>query len=582
MNQQDIQILRLAIAQINTTVGDLDGNTQKIINYIGRAKEAGADIVTFPELAIPGYPPEDLLLKNGFVRNNLECLQQIIEATEGITAIVGYVDQAQDDIFNAAAVITDGALQGVHHKWFLPNYGVFDEERYFKSGSKTAVYEGYGTIFGVEVCEDSWYAEGPHRNQALIGNAELVIIVNASPFYAGKWHFREEMIATRATDNQCFFAYGNLVGGQDELVFDGHSLVFGPDGRVICRGPAFEEDLLLVDLDMNESRHQRLIDTRRKQAQEHAQTCGGIVERIQLPPVESPSQRPPVPPCCHDAPERLEEIYDALKLGTRDYVEKNGFKKTVLGLSGGIDSALTAVIAADALGPDRVAAAVMPSEFSSDETQSDAVKMAEELGIQHYWIPIEDIFETYLKTLAGPFEGTQPGVAEENVQARIRGNLLMALSNKFDWLVLTTGNKSELATGYSTLYGDMAGGFNVLKDVPKTLVYELSHYRNGIGHVILDSIIERAPSAELRPNQKDVDTLPPYEVLDPIIHAYVEEDKSVAEIVAQGSDRSIVDRVVRMVDRNEYKRRQAPPGVKITPKAFGKDRRLPITNKYRE
>lgn len=582
MNQQEIQTLRLAIAQINTTVGDLDGNTRKIIDYIGRAKEAGADIVTFPELAITGYPPEDLLLKNGFVRNNLECLQRIIESTKGITAIVGYVDQAGDDIFNAAAVITDGNLAGVHHKWFLPNYGVFDEQRYFKAGSETKVYEGYGTVFGVEVCEDSWYAEGPHRVQALAGDAELIIIVNASPFHAGKWHFREEMIATRATDNQCFFAYGNLIGGQDELVFDGHSLVFAPDGRVVCRGPAFEEDLLLVDLDVAESRHARLVDTRRRQAQEHLCEDRTVLERVQLPPIDRPIDRPALPPCFHDAPDRLKEIYDALKLGTRDYVDKNGFKKVVLGMSGGIDSALTAVIAADALGKDRVAVAVMPSEFSSDATQSDAVKMAEELGVQCYWIPIEDIFESYLRTLSGPFEGTQPGVAEENVQARIRGNLLMALSNKFGWLVLTTGNKSEIAVGYSTLYGDMAGGFNVLKDVPKTLVYELSHYRNGISHVILDSIIERAPSAELRPNQKDVDTLPPYEVLDPIIHAYVEEDKSVAEIAAMGFDRATVDRVVRMVDRNEYKRRQAPPGVKITPKAFGKDRRLPITNKYRE
>lgn len=576
------QPLRLAIAQINTTVGDMDGNTRKIIDYIARAKEAGADIVTFPELSITGYPPEDLLLKNGFVRHNIECLHKIIEHAKGITAIVGFVDEVGDDIFNAAAVITDGTLAGVHHKFFLPNYGVFDEERYFQSGNKHIVFEGYGTIFGVEVCEDSWYAEGPHRLQSLVGDAELIIVVNASPFHAGKWHFREEMVSTRTTDNQCFFVYGNLVGGQDELVFDGHSLVVGPDGQVICRGPAFEEAMFIVDLDMNEVKHRRIVDTRRKQAKEHVDAHGVLVERIQLPPVERPAQKPPLPPCLHQAPERLKEIYDALILGTRDYVDKNGFQKVVFGMSGGIDSAITAVIAADALGKERVVAVVMPSQFSSDATQGDAVKMAEELGIQHYCIPIEQIFGSYLSTLADPFKGTQPGIAEENIQARIRGTLLMALSNKFGWLVLTTGNKSEIAVGYSTLYGDMAGGFNVLKDVPKTLVYELSHYRNSLGHVILDSIIERAPSAELRPGQKDVDSLPPYEILDPIIHAYVEEDKSVSEIVAQGFDHATVDRVVRMIDRNEYKRRQAPPGVKITPKAFGKDRRLPITNKYRE
>ena len=580
--------MRIAIAQINMTVGDLNGNTDKIIDYIGRAREVGADIVTFPELAITGYPPEDLLLKNGFVQNNLICLNRIIDATQGITAVVGFVDLGDDDIFNAAAVISNGQLMGIHHKFHLPNYGVFDEERYFQSGDSTLVYEHSGIIFGVEVCEDSWYAEGPHYQQALVGDAHIIIVINSSPFHAGKWKFREEMIATRATDNACFFVYGNLIGGQDELVFDGHSMVFGPDGRVICRGPAFEEVMITVDLDTNEALHQRLIDTRHREAREKALVTEPEVPCIEIPPtcgkseIRNPKSEIELPSCLWEAPERLEEIYQALVLGTRDYVQKNGFQKIVLGLSGGIDSAITAVIAADALGTDKVVAVVMPSQFSSSETQNDAVKMAEGMGIQHYVIPIKQVFEAYLETLAGPFAGTQQDVAEENLQARTRGNILMALSNKFGWLVLTTGNKSELATGYSTLYGDMAGGFNVIKDVPKTLVYELSAYRNTISHVIPDTIIERPPTAELRPNQKDIDTLPPYEVLDPIIEAYVEEDKSIAEIVTMGFDEELVRRVVKMSDRNEYKRRQSPPGIKITPKAFGKDRRLPITNKYRE
>jgi len=575
--------LRVAIAQINMTVGDLDGNTDKIVHYIGRAREMAADVVAFPELAITGYPPEDLLLKNGFVRRNMECLRSIISTAKGITAVVGFVDLDGDDLFNAAAVISDGELMGVHHKVHLPNYGVFDEERYFRPGRDTQVYELDGAVFGVEICEDSWYAEGPHRLQALVGDAQIIIVINSSPFHAGKWQFREEMLATRASDNSCFFVYGNLVGGQDELVFDGHSMVFGPDGRAICRGPAFEEALVLADLDVNEVLHRRLAEARHREEKEQALAGGppGQVERIQILPIPRKSPRPELPPCLLEPPGRLEEIYKALMLGTRDYVDKNGFQRVALGLSGGIDSALTAVIAADALGPERVVAVVMPSEFSSPETQSDAVKLAEALGTERYWIPIREVFEAYKATLADAFAGRPPDVAEENLQARTRGNILMALSNKFGWLVVTTGNKSELAVGYTTLYGDMAGGFGILKDVPKTVVYELANYRNSLGHVIPESIIRRAPSAELRPGQKDVDTLPPYEILDPIIHAYVEEDKSVAEIVEMGFDEQVVRRVVRMSDRNEYKRRQSAPGIKITPKAFGKDRRLPITNKYR-
>jgi len=576
--------LRVAIAQINMAVGDLDGNTDKIIDRIGRAREMAADIVIFPELAITGCPPEDLLLKNGFVRRNIECLHRITGAAKDITAVVGFVDLDGDDLFNAAAVVSGGKLMGVHHKVHLPNYGVFDEERYFRPGRGTHVYELDEVVFGVEICEDSWYAEGPHKLQALLGDAQVIIVINSSPFHAGKWRFREEMLATRASDNSCFFVYGNLVGGQDELVFDGHSMVFGPDGRLICRGPALEEALVLADLDVNEVLHRRLAEARRREEKEQALAGPppGQVERIQVPPIPRVTPRPELPPCLLEAPGRLDEIYKALMLGTRDYVDKNGFQRVVLGLSGGIDSALTAVIAADALGPERVVAVVMPSEFSSPETQSDAVKLAEALGIQRHWIPIREVFEAYKATLADAFAGRPPDVAEENLQARTRGNILMALSNKFGWLVLTTGNKSELAVGYTTLYGDMAGGFGILKDVPKTMVYELANYRNSLGRIIPESIIRRAPSAELRPGQKDVDTLPPYEILDPIIHAYVEEDKSVAEIVEMGFDEEVVRRVVRMSDRNEYKRRQSPPGIKITPKTFGKDRRLPITNKYRE
>ncbi|MBP6964364.1 MAG: NAD+ synthase [Armatimonadetes bacterium] len=569
--------VRIAIAQINATVGDLDGNTRRITDCIGRAREAWAEVVSFPELAITGYPPEDLLLKNGFVRGNMECLERIVAASRGIISIVGFVEQ-DVRLYNSAAVISDGELIGVHRKVHLPNYGVFDEDRYFEPGGSLRVFEALGTVFGVEVCEDSWHPDGPHKPMAAAG-AEIIIVVNSSPFHAGKWKTREEMLSSRASDNRCFFVYGNLVGGQDELVFDGHSMVFGPDGRTICRGPSCEEALVLVDLDPQEARHLRGDEA-------PSELSDAAVERVQVrtppPSLMRSEERPALPSCLTEPPERLEEIYKALTLGTRDYVEKNGFERVVLGMSGGVDSALTAVIAADALGKERVVAVVMPSRYSSEGTQSDAVSTSERIGIEHRLIPIEQVFEAYLETLADDFAGTGQGIAEENLQARARGNILMALSNKFGWLVLTTGNKSEISVGYSTLYGDMAGGFNPLKDVPKTLVYELANYRNSLGQVIPQSIIERAPSAELRPDQRDEDSLPPYDVLDPILHAYVEEDKCAADIAAMGFDGATVERVARMVDRSEYKRRQAPPGVKITPKAFGKDRRLPITNRYQE
>lgn len=571
--------LRVALAQLNFTVGDISGNSKKIIANIADARDKGADIVVFPELAITGYPPEDLLLKQGFLDDNLAALDQIALSTEGITAIVGFVDVGKD-IYNSAAIIHDGKVVGIQHKFFLPNYGVFDEDRYFQAGTKISTYTLGNVTFGVEVCEDVWYANGPHAAEALLGGAQLIIDINSSPYYAKKWRFREMMLGTRAVDNTCSIVYLNAVGGQDELIFDGQSMVISPSGDVLFRAKAFEEQLAIVDIDLSPIWHKRLVDPRRRKMK--LKSAGSLeIPEIVLESKQSCEKSTPETQSA-EPPNELEEIYEALVLGTRDYVNKNGFKEVILGLSGGIDSALLAAIAHDALGADRVRVIIMPSEYSSNETQSDAEIMAQELGIRYDRIAISDVFNSYKQTLAEVFKGTQSDIAEENLQARIRGNFLMALSNKFNLLVLTTGNKSELACGYSTLYGDMAGGFAVIKDVPKTLVFKLARYRNTIKHIIPDSIIERAPSAELKPDQTDQDTLPPYEILDPIIEAYVEDDHSIKEIVAMGFDEETVRRVVRMIDRNEYKRRQAAPGIKITPKAFGRDRRLPITNRYRE
>lgn len=574
-----IDSLRVAMAQLNFTVGDIAENKNKIISNINLAKEQGADIVVFPELALTGYPPEDLLLKQSFIDDNINAINEIASASKGITAVVGFVD-ADKDIYNSAAIIHDGEIVGIQHKYFLPNYGVFDEDRYFQAGSGASVYTLGKVTFGVEICEDVWYASGPHTLETLLGGAQLIIDINSSPYNAGKWRFREMMLGTRAMDNSCAIVYLNTVGGQDELVFDGNSMVIGSDGSVLFRAKGFEEQLAIVDIDLSSIWHRRLVDPRRRKSRR--KNLGVIdVPEVSLEPIQSCKKEFSKTKSSQPLGE-LEEIYSALVLGTRDYVNKNGFKEVILGMSGGVDSAMVAAIACDALGPDRVRVIIMPSEFSSNETQSDAEIMAQNLGIRYDRIAIHNIFDSYKGALSDVFKGTQSGVAEENLQARIRGNLLMALSNKFGLLVLTTGNKSELACGYSTLYGDMAGGFAVIKDVPKTMVYKLANYRNSIGHVIPDSIIERAPSAELRPNQKDQDTLPPYEILDPIIEAYVEEDRSAKEIIAMGFDEEIVRKAVRMIDRNEYKRRQAAPGVKITPKAFGRDRRLPITNRYRE
>src|SRR3990170_2018135 len=572
-----MRALRLGLGQINATVGDLGGNTARIKEYIDRARELGVDLLAFPELALTGYPPEDLLLKPHFIQDNLRHLQEIVAHSQGIACVVGFVD-AKEDLYNAAAVIHDGQLVGVYHKNYLPNYGVFDENRYFQAGRETPVYAIGGVHIGVNICEDIWYPTGPTTYQVQ-GGAEVVVNISSSPYYAGKSQLREKMLITRASDEAVFVAYINMVGGQDELLFDGQSIIVDERGVLLARGRAFEEDLVVADLDIDRVFHSRLHDPRRRKERLEGERPPRIVVSTSRP--DTP--RPPPTPTIHPLLDPVEEVYHALVLGTRDYVRKNGFKRVVIGLSGGIDSSLVAAIASDALGPENVTGVAMPSPYSSPRSRADAKTLAENLGIEFKTIPITPLYKQYLKTLEPPFRGTKPGVAEENIQARIRGNLLMALSNKFGWMVLTTGNKSELATGYATLYGDMAGGFAVLKDVPKTLVYKLAQFRNGgKWKPIPRAIFLKPPSAELRPNQMDSDTLPPYETLDPILQAYVEEDRSQEEIVTQGFDRRTVERVVEMVDRNEYKRRQAPPGIKITPRAFGMDRRLPITSGYRE
>jgi NAD+ synthase (glutamine-hydrolysing) len=574
-------MLSIALAQINTIVGNLTGNTEKILSHLDRARELGVDLIAFPELAVPGYPPEDLLLKPSFVEANLQALDRIARAADGLTAIVGYVDR-DDDIYNAAAVLDRGQVAGVYHKTYLPNYSVFDEERYFRSGECPLVFQLGEAKVGVNICEDIWYPAGPTKTQALAG-AQLVVNISASPYHAGKGLSRERMLATRAADNVVFMAFCNLVGGQDELVFDGGSVIVDELGNVIARAALFEEDLLVADLDLGAVFRQRLHDPRLRKERASLSTEAAQCITLAPPPTRL---KPPSPLSAHIAPrpDRPAEVYGALVLGVGDYVRKNGFQRVVIGLSGGIDSALTACIAVDALGAGNVTTVFMPSRYSSTASEEDARQLAAALGIDYRTIPIDSTFQAYLDVLAGPFAGTEPGVAEENVQARIRGNILMALSNKFGWMVLTTGNKSEMSVGYATLYGDMAGGFAAIKDVPKDLVYALSRYVNEreAREVIPQRIFDKAPTAELRHNQTDQDTLPPYPVLDGILHAYVEEDRSLEQIVALGYDRETAIDVIRMVDRAEYKRRQAPPGIRITPRAFGKDRRLPITNRYRE
>jgi NAD+ synthase (glutamine-hydrolysing) len=576
-----MRTLRIGLCQINTTVGDIEGNTKKILDYIGRGKKMGADLLAFPEMAITGYPPEDLLLMPKFIEANLKAVKRIAQATTSITALVGFVDK-DGDISNAAALLHDGKMMAVYSKTFLPNYGVFDEDRYFQPGKENFIFTLRSTPIGPSICEDLWYPGDPIRTQALLGGAELIVNISSSPFQAGKSAFREKMISTRASDNAAIVAYCNLVGGQDELVFDGGSVIFDQTGTLIARGKQFEEDLVLADLDMEAVFRMRLHDPRIRR--ERLANGEKSLKRIDLPDQSLPvRRRAPVPKRENKPLNRLSEIYAALVLGTGDYIRKNGFKRVLVGLSGGIDSALTATIAADGLGKEGVVGVAMPSQYSSRESLEDAKLLAKKLGIKFMAIPITEIYQSYLKTLSASFKGLKPDVTEENIQARIRGNLLMALSNKFGWLVLTTGNKSEMSVGYCTLYGDMAGGYAVLKDVPKTLVYELAQYRNKKeGKALIPkNVLVKAPSAELRPNQKDEDSLPPYSVLDPILQAYVEEDKGVEDIAKMGFKESMIKEVIQMVDRNEYKRRQSPPGVKITHRALGKDRRLPVTNKYR-
>ncbi len=574
--------LRLAMAQINVVVGDIQGNTEKILEWIARAREANADIVTFPELALTGYPPEDLLLKPQFIDANLSALQKIVAVTDGITVVVGFVDR-KDDIFNAAAIARDGKLVTAYHKIYLPNYGVFDEFRYFQAGSRCPVLQMGRATIGVSICEDIWYPDGPVFMQALSGGAEVIINISSSPYHAGKRHWRERMLATRASDNIVIVAYNNLVGGQDELVFDGDSLVFNENGDLIARGKQFQEDLVVVDLDIESVFRMRLHDPRRRQQKFDAETSPEIFRL----PIVGTVRTAPASRGALQLPEPLSEdaeIYEALVLGTRDYVLKNGFKKVVLGLSGGIDSALTAVIAVDALGSDNVIGVLMPSEYSSKGSVEDSARLGKNLCIETLTISITEVFASFKLALKAAFNGASPDVTEENLQARIRGTYLMALSNKFGWLVLSTGNKSEVSSGYCTLYGDMAGGFAVLKDVMKTTVFRLAEHCNRVAgrERIPKAVIEKPPSAELRPHQLDTDSLPAYEVLDPILKAYVEEDRSFSEMIDMEFDEQLVRRVIRMVDTNEYKRRQAAPGVKITPRAFGRDRRMPITNRFKQ
>ncbi|HYM46509.1 MAG TPA: NAD+ synthase [Solirubrobacteraceae bacterium] len=563
--------MRLALCQMNATVGDIAGNAQRILAGLRAAREAGAELVLFPELALTGYPPEDLLLRAHFLEDSRSALRSLAAEADGTTAVVGFPETSDGHVYNAAAVLAGGGVSSIYRKVHLPNYGVFDEQRYFTAGSAGATIDLGGHPVGVTVCEDLWQPGPPATEEAAAG-ARLIVNISASPYHAGKGVERERLFARRARECGAHVAFCALVGGQDELLFDGHSFVLNPAGATIARACQFAEELLVCDLDL-------------------------------APNADRSRSRPPL----HTPIEPVEaEVYAALRLGLHDYVRKNGFSDVVLGLSGGIDSALVACLAVDALGAERVNVAIMPSPFSSAETQADAHALAAALGIRTHELPIAQVMDAYTQTLAGDFAGLQPGLTEENLQARIRGNLLMALSNKFGWLVLTTGNKSEMSVGYTTLYGDLAGGFAVIKDVPKTLVYRLCEWRNSPAGALPDpaaatprdpsargpaqaranapipaSIIARAPSAELRPDQRDVDSLPPYELLDRILRGYIELDRSREQLIAAGLPEREVDRTIRLVDLAEYKRRQAPPGIKVTTRAFGRDRRMPITNRYR-
>ena len=570
--------MRLALAQINTTVGDLDGNRERILQAIAEARGAEADLILLPELAVTSYPPEDLLLRPGFIRAAEESLQEIARQTRGLVALVGF-PHFDRDLYNACAVCAEGEVKAVYRKRFLPNYGVFDEDRYFAPARDCVLLELGGTLVGPTICEDMWQP-GPPATELALAGAQLLTNISASPFHVLRDREREEMFATRARDNACFVAFCNAVGGQDELIFDGHSLVLDEEGHVLARAPGFEEALLVVDIDPADAVGRRLRDVRRRALARERGTVPDVPV-VQLG--ECHSHRDRIEPFLAPRLEELEQMRLALELGLRDYVGKNGFSDVVVGVSGGIDSALTAALAVEALGAERVHCVSMPSRFSSEATRADARRLAENLGTDFRELPINEAAEDFDAILAESFAGRNSDLTEENLQARIRGVLLMALSNKFGWLVVATGNKSELSVGYATLYGDMAGGFALLKDVFKTDVFRLARHLNDRAgkELIPATIIERAPSAELRDDQLDEDSLPPYAALDRVLEAYVEQDRSREELSQDGFDPDVVERALALIDRAEYKRRQAPPGVRLTPKAFGRDRRTPITNRWR-
>jgi NAD+ synthase (glutamine-hydrolysing) len=573
--------LRVALGQFNATVGDIDGNVARIRELIGEARDDGARLLLLPELAITGYPPEDLLLKTHFVDAAGAALAEVADETEDIVVMVGFPERA-DDVYNSLAVLSDGQVQAIYRKEYLPNYGVFDEARYFQAGTEPMLIELNGIGIGLTICEDIW-EPGPPTTTVAVSGAQVVANISASPYHHGKPQEREQMLIQRARDNACAVLFCNLVGGQDELVFDGASVVIDEMGEVVARGPVFEEALICATIDPGSVAAMRLRDARHRAAvrrsRERSEPFAATVARLTVPNGSSAGE---VGGPVTEIPPDEEEIYAALVTGVRDYTRKNGFEHVVLGLSGGIDSTLVALIAVDALGPDAVTCVVMPSKYSSEGTQNDARQLACNLGAQLIEIEIERAAELYEQLLAESFEGREPDIAEENIQARIRGNLVMALSNKFGWLVLTTGNKSELSVGYATLYGDMAGGFAVLKDVFKGWVYRLSEWRNqkAGGDLVPPEILTRPPSAELRYEQRDDESLPPYDILDRILEGYVEEDLDADQLVRRGLPREDVERVIRMVDLAEYKRRQAPPGIRISTRAFGRDRRLPITNRF--
>ena len=583
------------MVQMNPVVGDVDGNVRAMVKWVKRARRVGADIVVFPELAITGYPPEDLVLRPSFLHDTNQALQWLTGQCRALTVVVGYLEErgvvrlrnstplvvpsGRRRVFNAAAVIHDRQVVATCHKTFLPDYGVFDESRYFSPGKQALVCQAQGVRFGVNICEDIWYADGPTRDQVSVGGAKLILNINASPYHVGKVKTRERMLAQRARENDVVVSYTNMVGGQDEVVFDGNSMIVDRKGKVLTRARAFEEELLVADLSFDGPRPA----VRGKRAGQRYP-----VKRVRLSPVMRRKPDKPVPLKRPALPSDCEEIYQALVTGVRDYVGKNGFQRVLIAVSGGIDSALTAVIATDALGPNRVTGVFMPSPFTSRESRVDANALMKALNVRLLTIPITRLWKQYVRALSSTFGERAPDVTEENLQARVRGTIVMALSNTFGHLVLTTGNKSEMSVGYATLYGDMAGGFAVIKDVPKLLVYGLARYRNleavdARGTVVIPQrVIDRAPSAELKPDQTDQDALPPYEILDPILEAYVESERSLREIVGEGFPLQTVKRVIAMVDRSEYKRRQAPIGIKITQKALGKDRRMPVTNRYVE